>query len=110
MAEKHIKSALCCTQPLLANQLMGVAVQCKQETDLYKDSHFLVTFRLQEAWDTQAVMGYPEGVLQILSGCPKQCLPHVHKARVNGLNDSQEGQTTRPALPKVLHCHTKPTG
>lgn len=70
----------------------------------------LLTLRLQETSDPQAVVGYPEGILQVLPGTPQQSLPHVHQAGVDGLNDSQEGQTTRPALPKVPHCHAVPTG
>lgn len=75
---------------------------------IYKNSSCLVTLRLQEAWDTKAVMGYPEGILHILPWISQQSLPHVYQAGVNGLNDSQEGQTTCPTLSKVLNCHTIP--
>lgn len=80
-------------------------------TDLaicYKNNYFLITLRLQKAWDTEAVVGYPEGVLQILPGTPQQGLPCVDQAGVDGLNDSQEGQAACPTLSKVTNCDTIP--
>ena len=68
------------------------------------------TFWLQEAWDAQGVVGRPEGLLQVLAGGPQQGPPHVHQTGVDGLDDGQEGQATGPALPKVLHRDTIPTG
>lgn len=65
----------------------------------------ILTLRLQQSWYSQTVVSYPEGILQVLSGSSQQGLPHVHQTGVNGLNDSQEGQTTGPAFPKVLHGH-----
>lgn len=89
--------------PIIVLQLN---VDSKHIKSISINSYYLVTFRLQEARDTKAVVSYPEGILQILSGAPQQGLPHVHQAGVNGLDDSQEGQTTCPALPKVLNCNT----